>query len=754
MREGQERRRTITALAVIGLLIAAGCSGDSGDDDTTDDTGSEQAALVLEPPDVVEDGFEYVWNPLRMGAGGFVTGVVLHPTEADVRIVRTDVGGVYGWDADVDQWRQLLTGDGVPDADDHPGDYQVESMALSPSDPSVIYIAGGADFNPGEGEVPAGNGRVLRSDDGGDTWTAGEQRFFVAGNQEYRQLGERLGVDPEDPDHVLFGTRREGLWESTDGGLTFAQVPVEAVPVGGIGETTQDQPGVMFVSWDRETPGRVFVGVSGAGVYRSDDAGATWRVVEDLGGTATVPAEGQVVGGRLVVAFNDGGDGVPATVRIYDPDADSWHEVTPPLDAPWWAFAVDPGDPNRMAAVALQMNDGQLWRSVDGGASWTSAAVLDSTTRQIPWIEQATQGTFAVVGRLVFDPLGSGEIFWGDGSGLYRVADMTADPAVLVIDSVGIEELVASEIVAPAGGDPVTGSPTSKAFPRRRERISDKDAGRRPVHRRYGSRLQRRESAVARVGRCGVQPVLVSRSPGARRLFRRRRRNLDPVAQSRPGVLRWEVAVSATDPENIVWLPSYFESADEWMYAPKGFYVTKDRGGSWTHVPDVDGVNNFHRLMWWLSRQALAADKVDGGVFALMADDERFYVSTDGGETWGQAANSPPCSESNDCHVLGQLAGHPGAGGRDVGRGRIRRPVSHGRSRCVSVGEDPGHRRGPRLWIRGAAVRRRTRHRLRVRPGHGRSGERPVALRRRRCDVGARRPVPVRPVRRRPQRER
>ena len=109
-----------------------------------------------------------------------------------------------------------------------------------------------------------------------------------------------------------------------------------------------------------------------------------------------------------------------------------------------------------------------------------------------------------------------------------------------------------------------------------------------------------------------------------------------------------------------MWLPSYFESADEWQYAPKGFYVTKDRGESWTHVPDVDGVNNFHRLMWWLSRQALAADKVDGGVFALMADDERFYVSTDGGETWDQAAHSPPCAERNDCHVVGQLRAMPG----------------------------------------------------------------------------------------------
>ena len=98
------------------------------------------------------------------------------------------------------------------------------------------------------------------------------------------------------------------------------QVPTDVVPVGGVGEPTQDQPGVMFVSWDREASGRVYVGVSGAGVYRSDDAGATWQMIEDLAGASTVPAEGQVVDGRLVVAFNDAGDGETATVQIYDPD--------------------------------------------------------------------------------------------------------------------------------------------------------------------------------------------------------------------------------------------------------------------------------------------------------------------------------------------------------------------------------------------------------------------------------------------------
>jgi len=77
----------------------------------------------------------------------------------------------------------------------------------------------------------------------------------------------------------------------------------------------------------------------------------------------------------------------------------------------------------------------------------------------------------------------------------------------------------------------------------------------------------------------------------------------------------------------------------------------------------VGGSNRFHRLSWWLTRQALASDKVDGGVFYLYDDEERFFVSVDGGESWEAAPNSPPCREANACHVFGQLKASPDRAG-------------------------------------------------------------------------------------------
>lgn len=119
------------------------------------------------------------------------------------------------------------------------------------------------------------------------------------------------------------------------------------------------------------------------------------------------------------------------------------------------------------------------------------------------------------------------------------------------------------------------------------------------------------------------------------------------------------VAVSADDPDNIVWVPSYYLSPFEYIDIPKGIFVTTNGGDSWTNLPDVDGINSFHRLFWWFGRQPLTADKVEPNTFYLFDDEEHFFTSTDGGMTWNEAANAPPCNVDGDCHVFGQLHADP-----------------------------------------------------------------------------------------------
>src|SRR5690606_10583748 len=89
------------------------------------------------------DREDYVWNQVAIGGGGYVTGIVLHPTEPDLAYIRTDVGGAYRWSEVPDgagrYW--ILITDNFPLEDFN--FYGIESIAVDPSDPDVVYIAAG-----------------------------------------------------------------------------------------------------------------------------------------------------------------------------------------------------------------------------------------------------------------------------------------------------------------------------------------------------------------------------------------------------------------------------------------------------------------------------------------------------------------------------------------------------------------------------------------------------------------------------------
>lgn len=174
-------------------------------------TAAEPAAALAPVTAAVRNG-SYDWTREPIGAGGFVTGMVSATDAAIPRVcARTDVGGAYRWNSETRAWEQMLQSTRSVDHDFSPGDYSVASIAVSASDPDVVYIAVGNDFNPGASDTELSRtGRVLRSNDGGLTWATNAQRWFVAGNQQFRIGTERLAVDPDKPrtGRVRYAARR------------------------------------------------------------------------------------------------------------------------------------------------------------------------------------------------------------------------------------------------------------------------------------------------------------------------------------------------------------------------------------------------------------------------------------------------------------------------------------------------------------------------------------------------------------------
>jgi photosystem II stability/assembly factor-like uncharacterized protein len=218
----------------------------------------------------------YRWRNVVIRAGGFVSGIVFSTSQQGLVYARTDVGGAYRSDDAGEHWTPLTDQFGRDDST-YLG---IESVALDPQDSNKLYLAAGmysADWG--------GPAAILRSSDRGKTFEKTPMPFKMGGNDNGRGCGERLAVDPNLGSVLYFGSRKAGLWRSTDSGVTWSHVdsfPVKT-KVTGVGENT----GITFVAFDSSTGSKgsptrtIYAGVAqvGIGLYRSQDAGATWQLV-------------------------------------------------------------------------------------------------------------------------------------------------------------------------------------------------------------------------------------------------------------------------------------------------------------------------------------------------------------------------------------------------------------------------------------------------------------------------------------------
>src|SRR5579862_6233554 len=96
-------------------------------------------AFAADAPPSPSASQSYTFHNVAMGGGGFVDGLVFHPTAPDLLYARTDVGGAYRWDASTQTWIPLLDWLG-PDQANFTG---IESIGLDPRHPDRVFLAAG-----------------------------------------------------------------------------------------------------------------------------------------------------------------------------------------------------------------------------------------------------------------------------------------------------------------------------------------------------------------------------------------------------------------------------------------------------------------------------------------------------------------------------------------------------------------------------------------------------------------------------------
>jgi photosystem II stability/assembly factor-like uncharacterized protein len=154
----------------------------------------------------------------------------------------------------------------------------IGSVAVAPSDESIIYVGEGE--NTMRGNVAEGLGGMWRSTDGGRTWNN-------LGLKDGRHI-TRIIIDPKDPNTVivgvmghLFGPNEErGVYKTTNGGITWKRT-LFANSLTGCSDLVSEpgNPSVLYAGmWHViRTPYSMESGGEGSGIYKSIDAGETWK---------------------------------------------------------------------------------------------------------------------------------------------------------------------------------------------------------------------------------------------------------------------------------------------------------------------------------------------------------------------------------------------------------------------------------------------------------------------------------------------
>jgi Sortilin, neurotensin receptor 3, len=162
-----------------------------------------------------------------------------------------------------------------------------------------------------------------------------------------------IAPDPTQPGRVFIGVATAGVWRSDDGGVTLTS----SWPTGNtqaIGAVTVDQNGTVYVGTGEVNPGGGSLSYGGDGLWRSTDHGATWEHIGLGGGITTIGAirVDPTNANRIFVAaggslFSPGG--VRGVYRSTDGGA-TWTRVLAGANDFTGAtdIAMDPTNPNKL----------------------------------------------------------------------------------------------------------------------------------------------------------------------------------------------------------------------------------------------------------------------------------------------------------------------------------------------------------------------------------------------------------------------
>ena len=363
----------------------------------------------------------------------------------------------------------VLTSDGKRESWDvsgpHFAGWKLYHLKGSPADPNRIYAS----------QCSGWFGQVIqRSNDGGKTWEApggdikpgpeamkGTSNKFVYdgspetgkpltthqwydGTQHPWEFKRVWHLEPSltDPDTVYAGVEDAALFRSTDGGKSWRELP----GLRGHGTGPHWQPGaggmcLHTIILDPSDPKRIYIAISAAGAFRTDDGGVTWKPINQGLHSQYIPDPNAEVGHCVHhVAMHPSRPGVLFMQKHWDVmrsdnAGDLWHEVSGNLPTDF-GFVIDvhAHEPETIYVVPIKSDgehyppDGKLrvYRSRTGGNEW------EALTKGLP---QSNCYVNVLRDAMAVDSLDSCGVYFGTTGGqVYASADAGDNWAPIVRD--------------------------------------------------------------------------------------------------------------------------------------------------------------------------------------------------------------------------------------------------------------------------------------------------------------------------------
>ena len=631
------RNARISTTAIAGLLAMLTCT----------------AALAGTPPDL---SATYSWQPIRIGAGGFACGIVVHPLDANARYLNDDTGQTYRWDTSKSEWLPMIVrnddGTGFPASIGTVArGAMTMGLAVDPANLKTVYLytmLDGIGFN------------VYKSVDAGVHFTAGNLLTTPAKDdaQVYnmRWTTERLCVDPNNSQVLYLGTGKCGLFRSVNGGVDWTAVSGGGAPGGGadlINVHIWKNGGTATAFGQTASKVIVATAAKNGGVYWSADAGQTWKdiaVGTVLAGKDKGSCDLDQKTGVYYLCGPDEKDATKGSVWRY---ADGAWTSSAPVGSVGAAITVDPKNSNRLFRA-----DGwaSISRSLDAGKTWTVIKWTKANRVGFAGVRPNT----GVASAIKLDQDGC---LWmpGGNDGLYRYqtkADNSDNEFALTIECKGIENLVAMDIAFPQNGK---GRIAVAVQDETGVVIRNPDT----LDVSWAATKQFACSCGHSVGYCPNDPDTIAVTSvdlwntGTWKVKDPRHSSITtdggatwtefPDIGPLPADLQWgRIAISRRG--------TWAKGADHmvWWCGTVAPYFTKDGGKTWAKTTSFDASGKMkpwkqgddmgfatHHPIYWITDRAMVADPSTPDKFFLRANGLGCFTSTDGGENWTKIGADP-----------------------------------------------------------------------------------------------------------------